>query len=277
MGGQDVGILHVRTGDDDDDGFIGEDFTVARVKRRLLQQSYIGAIYTRRDARGRRRSTPATRSASTSAWPPRSFLGSQNLEATGWFLHATRPGVSSGNTAFGAAGRLSERPVERARRRARGAGEFRSRRSASSPAATTAAISPSLAFGPRPRNHRYIRQFLFGANLDVQTDLDNDAAASEPLGLTVLDVQLHSQDSFAFGTSSDARAARRAVRHQPGHHAAARRRVRLHALLRCAARRPTGACSPSTRATRRATSIRAPARRRSPTSPSAPAPATSST
>jgi hypothetical protein len=44
MGGQDVGILHVRTGTDENEGFIGEDFTVARVKRRVLQQSYIGAI-----------------------------------------------------------------------------------------------------------------------------------------------------------------------------------------------------------------------------------------
>ena len=50
MGGQDVGILHVRTGNEEDEGLIGEDFTVARVKRRVFQQSYIGAMYTRRDA-----------------------------------------------------------------------------------------------------------------------------------------------------------------------------------------------------------------------------------
>ena len=50
MGGQDVGFLQVRTGADDGQ-FIPEDFLVARVKRRVLQQSYFGAIYTRRDAR----------------------------------------------------------------------------------------------------------------------------------------------------------------------------------------------------------------------------------
>src|SRR5688572_25715763 len=49
MGGQDVGLLHVRTSEDGD--LFGEDFTVARVKRRLFAQSYIGAMYTRRDAR----------------------------------------------------------------------------------------------------------------------------------------------------------------------------------------------------------------------------------
>src|SRR5687767_6196966 len=51
LGGQDVGFLHVRTGTDTDDNFIGEDFTAARVKRRILQQSYFGALFTRRDAR----------------------------------------------------------------------------------------------------------------------------------------------------------------------------------------------------------------------------------
>src|SRR5688500_2900433 len=48
-GAQDVGVLHVRTGDDD--GFSSEDFTVARVKRRMLRQSYVGGLYTRRDPR----------------------------------------------------------------------------------------------------------------------------------------------------------------------------------------------------------------------------------
>ena len=37
VGAQDVGLLHVRTGEDD--GFASEDFTVARVKRRVLSQS----------------------------------------------------------------------------------------------------------------------------------------------------------------------------------------------------------------------------------------------
>ena len=42
VGAQDVGLLHVRTGGKN--GFASEDFTVARVKRRLLRQSSIGAL-----------------------------------------------------------------------------------------------------------------------------------------------------------------------------------------------------------------------------------------
>ena len=52
IGAQDVGLLHVRTGEEEDEGFASEDFTVARIKRRLMAQSYIGALYTRRDPTG---------------------------------------------------------------------------------------------------------------------------------------------------------------------------------------------------------------------------------
>ena len=50
VGAQDVGFLHVRTGEDN--GFASEDFTVARVKRRICAQSYMarctpGAIRAR--------------------------------------------------------------------------------------------------------------------------------------------------------------------------------------------------------------------------------------
>ena len=45
-GRHDIGVLHVRTGREDHIG--PEDFTVARLKRRMLSQSYVGAIYTRR-------------------------------------------------------------------------------------------------------------------------------------------------------------------------------------------------------------------------------------
>ncbi len=98
-GAQDIGVLHVRTGEDD--GFASEDFTVARVKRRLLAQSYLGAIYSRRDPRldGREALQTAGLDMSLST---SSFRGSQNLEAAAWFLHAAAPDVSRGNSAFGA-------------------------------------------------------------------------------------------------------------------------------------------------------------------------------
>ncbi len=61
MGQQDVGFLHVRTGDDNVG--IGEEFTVARVRRRILSQSSFGGVYTRRDPHGDAGSTRQTAGA----------------------------------------------------------------------------------------------------------------------------------------------------------------------------------------------------------------------
>jgi hypothetical protein len=98
MGAQDVGLFHVRTGEDD--GMIGEDFTVARVKRRVLRQSYIGALYTRRDARVAGADTSETLGLDARL-ATSTFLGSQNLQGSFWFLRAMRPGVTARNNAYG--------------------------------------------------------------------------------------------------------------------------------------------------------------------------------
>jgi hypothetical protein len=199
MGGQDVGLLHVRTATDEEDGFIGEDFTVARVKRRVLRQSYVGAMYTRRDARLDGRDASHTLGLDFRLATSR-FLGSQNLETTGWILHATRPGVNARNTAFGA---IIAYPNDRWDIRA----DLREVQENFDPAVGFVTrrdyrrYQPSLTFGPRPRAHRHIRRFMMGPSLDLQTDLGNNLLA-RTLNVTVLETQLHSQDSFAFGASN---------------------------------------------------------------------------
>ncbi|HEY6616649.1 MAG TPA: DUF5916 domain-containing protein, partial [Vicinamibacterales bacterium] len=92
MGGQDVGFLQVRTGGDDGQ-FIPEDFLVARVKRRVLQQSYFGAIYTRRDARTGDQLDASQTVGADARLATSQFRGNQNLAATAWMLHAGPPGV----------------------------------------------------------------------------------------------------------------------------------------------------------------------------------------
>ncbi|MDP3766985.1 MAG: DUF5916 domain-containing protein, partial [Dehalococcoidia bacterium] len=99
VGAQDVGLLHVRTGGDN--GFSSEDFTVARAKRRLFTQSYIGALYTRRAPQLAGIDTRHTAGLDMSMATSR-FRGSQNLEFRAWYLHATRPDTTKGNSAFGA-------------------------------------------------------------------------------------------------------------------------------------------------------------------------------
>jgi hypothetical protein len=192
MGGQDVGLLHVRTGDDE--GLPGEDFTVARVKRRLLQQSYVGALYTRRDPRLEGGASSHTAGIDL-VLATSSFLGSQNLSATGWFLHAARPGVTGGNNAYGVtvdypndrwSGSLDIREVQEQFNPAVGFVNRRGYRS----------YLPSIAFGPRPSGHRYIRRFEFGSEVEIITDPQN-RLLERTVDLTLLNVQFHSQDNFA--------------------------------------------------------------------------------
>jgi len=196
IAGQDVGLLHVRTGEDD--GLASEDFTVARIKHRVLSQSYIGAMYTRRNPR--LAGGEASHTAGLDGmFATSSFLGSQNLEATGWLLHATRPGISSDNSAFGA---TVNYPNDRWSARV-DATEVQERFTPSIGFVTRQSYrryQPTLQFAPRPASHRYIRQFTFNGGVDVQTDLQNELL-TRSVDLTLIQVNLHSQDNVALATS----------------------------------------------------------------------------
>ncbi len=193
VGAQEVGLLHVRTGADTNANFIGEEFTAARVKRRVLQQSYVGAMYTRRDARGDGAGASHTAGADIRLATSK-FLGSQNLEADGWFLRESRPGVTRSTSAFGASleypndrwfGGVSAREVQAnfdpavgfvARRDYRRYNQF-------------------VGYGPRPRNHPVVRRVQFNGNLTLVTDLRNQLVERN-VGVTPLNLQFQSQDSF---------------------------------------------------------------------------------
>ena len=190
-GAQDVGLLHVRTGEEHE--FASEDFTVARVKRRLLRQSYVGALYTRRDAR-----LPGAGAAHAAGLDARlatsTFLGDQNLEGDGWLQYNHHPGIVGGNAAFGVSlrypndlwnARIDATEVQESFDSAIG---FVSRRAYRQ-------YSQAIEFGPRPANHRYIRQVVVGARLDTMTDLHN-GLLKRNIVVQPAQVQFHSQDSF---------------------------------------------------------------------------------
>src|SRR6185436_9137062 len=97
-GAFDVGVLQVQTREDGP--AFGEDFTVMRLKRRLLRQSSVGAIYTRRATRGAsvddRHTAGLDFQLATS-----SFLGSDNLDFNGFFLKTPNPGRPGRDAAIG--------------------------------------------------------------------------------------------------------------------------------------------------------------------------------
>ena len=196
-GRQDIGILHVRTGDDE--GRLGEDFTVARVKRRMLRQSYVGAMVTRRNARDDGVGASYT-AGIDGRFITSGFLGNQNLEATGWMLVDSRPGTSTDNRALGASvnfpndrwnASVDAREVQANFNPAMG---FVTRRD-------YRRYQPQLSYGSRPRANRYVRRLVSGANLDVQTDLSNRLLA-RTVGIQFLEVQLHSQDNVTIGLNN---------------------------------------------------------------------------
>ena len=219
-GAQDVGVLQVQTGHDEDDGFIGEDFTVARMKRRLLAQSFVGAIYTRRSQRLDGAQARHTAGVDFRLATNR-FLGSENLEGSGWFLHAARPGVASGVNAFGGSlaypndlwdARFDTQEVQPNFEPAVG---FVTRRN-------YRRFSPQVAFQPRPRGNRVHPAVRF---LERCRRPDRPAEpAADPR------VRVHADGDRApvagqhgLRCGRDARAAGRALRDQRRHHAAARR------------------------------------------------------
>ena len=190
-GAQDVGLLHVRTGEDN--GFGGEDFTVARIKRRLLRQSSIGALYTRRDPRPG--DVGATHMVGLDARLATStFLRDQNVEGSGWFLYNSQPASSGGNAAFGASllypndlwnARIDATEIQENFDSAVG---FVSRRAYRQ-------YSQAAEFGPRPASHRFLRQVTVAGRLDTLTDLNNNLLRRNVI-VQPAQVQFHSQDNF---------------------------------------------------------------------------------
>ena len=190
MGGQDVGVLHVRTGDEDD-GTIGENFTAFRLKRRVMSQSSIGVLYTRRDP-GVGGDAAQTAGVDTRLITS-SFLGSQNLEVSGWFLNTIRPDVSRGTSAF--SGTMSY-PNDRWNGRV-DAVEIQQNFDPQVGFVTRQAyrrFTQSLDFQPRPQNHPYIRQMTFGGAMTVQTDLRNKLL-QRGIEATLVQANLHSGDN----------------------------------------------------------------------------------
>jgi hypothetical protein len=192
VGAQDIGLLHVRTGEER--GFASEDFTVARVRRRLFAQSYIGGLYTRRDDRAAGGDARHTAGLDMSLATSR-FRGSRNLELRAWALHAARPDAARGNAAFGA---LLDYPNDRwhARFQTTEVQEHFDPAVGFLRRQDYRRYAPMLRFAPRPRGSRHIRQFRFDANVDVMTDRRNDLL-NRQVDVTLFSIMMHSQDQVA--------------------------------------------------------------------------------
>ena len=191
-GQQDIGFLHVRTGDDGD--AIGEDFTVARVQRRILSQSTVGAFYSRRHARAATKTEFQTAGLDFRL-ATATFRGTSNLEFNGFFLWSTNPVQTTGdNLAYGL---RIDYPNDRweARMSLTEVQENHAPAIGFTPRTGFRGYGPRLRFAPRPDRHPWLRQMAFGLDADLRTDVEN-RFLTRRLDFTLLQMELHSQDNF---------------------------------------------------------------------------------
>jgi hypothetical protein len=189
IGGQDVGVLHVRTGEDRGTG--AENFSVFRLKRRV-RQSYVGGLYTAHlpgDGGDARQTLGADFQLATS-----SFRGSRNLSLGGYALQTTNPEPIGGSAAYEL--RL-DYPNDRweAGMAYRRVGENFAPALGFTLRTGYERYSPRLRFNPRPQHHPFIRLLGFGAIGDLQTDLDN-RPLTNLWTLTLLSLDTHGQDRY---------------------------------------------------------------------------------
>jgi hypothetical protein len=192
-GSADLGLLYVRTSETE--GSQGEDFSVARLRHRFWAQSYVGAIYTGRDA-----SDEATSPRHTAGVDFRlatlSFRGNQNLELAGFFLWNTNPLDTGESTAFGLQVGLPNDPwdvsfsLESLGEQVDPAVGFVSRTGFRD-------YNPRISFMPRPGDHRWIRTLQFGLFSNFIADLEN-RWLTRSLEWKVIGIDAHSQEHIEF-------------------------------------------------------------------------------
>jgi hypothetical protein len=192
VGPTDVGLLSVRTGDLDD--VVGEKtFLVGRVKRNLLEESYVGAIFTAGDpAEGQSGQTYGVdmRLATTR------FLGRQNnFVVNGYAVRSVNEGVSGRDWSYGFSAhypndkfnaQVAYREIQENFDPALGfvqRGNVRLFRAAGS-------------YNPRPKNFLNVQQMFHDVYYTRFTRLDNGEVESWDLYVTLLDWHLSSGDNL---------------------------------------------------------------------------------
>ncbi len=190
-GRYDVGALYVRTGEDGP--ALGEDFLVARLRRRLFRQSYVGGIYTSRATRDQA-TVPTRQTAGVDfRLSTSSFRKNKNLDFTGYFAtNTTLDGAGDGsswnlrvnypNDVWDMSATYQE--VQKNYAPAVG---FTARND-------YRLYIPEFRWNPRPKGNRYIRRFGFGTEPNVYTDTQNKLETVEAT-VQAFRMELHSGDT----------------------------------------------------------------------------------
>ena len=206
----DIGVLQVRTSEEEIAGaeapltLRGEDFTVARVKRRFGSQSHAGMLYTRRATHESIIDPQHTAAADVTIATP-DFVGGSTLDSGAWYVHTSKPQFISEERDLSEQGRsdswgwhanvskdpydaeVSFREVQPAYNPAVGFTPRRNYRS----------WNPEINWSPRFENHRWLRGVQLGTNADINTSLTNHVI-DRNIRITPMELEFHSGDSIEF-------------------------------------------------------------------------------
>ena len=207
-GKQDVGFLHVSTSEEAFERggtpvqLKGEDFTVARVRRRFGSQSSAGAIYTRRAPRDSLVDARHTTGADVTIATP-DFIRESTLDSGAWFVHTSKPHFISEDGdappdgpsySYGWHGSVSKDPyraeisfkeVQPAYDAALGFTPRRNYRS----------WNPELNWSPRFSNHPWFRGVQISSEADINLNLDHQVI-DRNVRFTPMELEFHSGDSI---------------------------------------------------------------------------------
>ena len=191
-GSNDVGALYVRTAEDGDLRAPAEDFLVGRWRRRVLQQSYFGAIYTNRNTHADV-STPSRQTVGADfRLATAAFRRNKNLNFSGYWVANTTVNDAGDSAAFGT--RIDypndiwdmSADFQEVQKNYDPALGFTPRRE-------YRRYTPEFRWNPRPNKHPVIRRFGFGAQPVLFTDLQNRKQSIDG-NIQPLRVELHSGD-----------------------------------------------------------------------------------
>ena len=192
IGQNDVGFLQIRTAEDG--ALLGEDFTVMRLKRRMMRQSYVGMLHTRRAARGT--GTDALHTLGVDyRFGTNAFRGNQNLETSGYLLRTTNVLDMGRNHAYGLA-------VDYPNDRYATGVSYREIQDNYNPAVGFTLRDGYRRYGtyfrfqPRPRGSRRVRQYFFGIDGEMQLATADNSFLLRRWDFTVFQAMMQSQDAF---------------------------------------------------------------------------------
>jgi hypothetical protein len=210
VGRQDVGFLQVSTSEEEFQAngapvqLKGEDFTVARVKRRMGSQSSMGVLYTRRAPRDSLVDTRHTMATDVVLATP-NFVGGSVLDSNLWYIHTSKPSQideagtpprPGGSDAFGMNASIDRDPWGASV----GFQEYQAAYDAAvgfTPRRNYRQWDPEVNWNPRLNQHPWIRGFRFDAGMELNLSLENELV-DRNIQLTPLDIEFHSGDGIEF-------------------------------------------------------------------------------